>query len=89
MIRNENEYREAVQRLQEERKRHLAHEKELAKSGLSKAEIKRATDPLRSFHLQLKEEVATYSCFVADRSWANAAPIGRTSGRKRVTGLQG
>lgn len=60
MIRNDNEYKEAVQRLQDERERHSQHEKQLAKSGLSKAQIKRAMDPLRSFHLQLAEEVAAY-----------------------------
>lgn len=60
MIRNENEYKEAVQRLQEEKKRLADHQKQLANAGLGRAEIKRAMDPLRSFHLQLDEEVEAY-----------------------------
>lgn len=60
MIRNENEYREAVQRLREEKKRLDAHRATLATTGLSKPEIKRAMDPLRSFHMQLEEEVEAY-----------------------------
>ena len=60
MIRNEAEYKEAVQRLEEERKRLSDHRAALAKTGLSKSEIKRAMDPLRSFHLQLQEEVEAY-----------------------------
>jgi ribosome-binding protein aMBF1 (putative translation factor) len=60
MIRNEAEYKEAAQRLEDERKRLSDHRVALAKAGLSKTEIKRAMDPLRSFHLQLEEEVAAY-----------------------------
>jgi DNA-binding XRE family transcriptional regulator len=60
MIRNEAEYKEAVQRLTDERTRLEAHRLALAKAGLNKAEIKRAMDPLRSFHLQLEEEVEAY-----------------------------
>jgi DNA-binding XRE family transcriptional regulator len=60
MIRNEAEYKEAVQRLTDERTRLDAHRVALGKAGLSKAEIKRAMDPLRSFHLQLEEEVEAY-----------------------------
>jgi ribosome-binding protein aMBF1 (putative translation factor) len=60
MIRNENEYREAVDRLTEEKKRIHAQRTELKKMGLTVAEIKRALDPIRSFHLQLAEEVQSY-----------------------------
>ncbi len=60
MIRNEAEYKEAAQRLEDERKRLSDHRVALTKAGLSKTEIKRAMDPLRSFHLQLEEEVAAY-----------------------------
>ena len=60
MIRNETEYQEAVKRLKEERTRHEAHEVELARVGLKADEIKRAMDPLRSFSLQLEEEVEAY-----------------------------
>ncbi len=52
MIRNENEYREAVARLAEEKKRIDAQQAELRKMELSAEEIKRALDPIRSFHLQ-------------------------------------
>jgi len=60
MIRNEGEYKEAVHRLGEERKRLASQRAALAKAGLSKTEIKRAMDPFRSFHLQLAEEVEAY-----------------------------
>jgi hypothetical protein len=60
MIRNEAEYQEAVKRLKDERARYEAHETELARMGLKAEEIKRAMDPLRSFSLQLDEEVEAY-----------------------------
>ena len=60
MIRNEREYREAVERLQQETQRLMQHEAHLRKQGLSPAQRKKAIEPLRSFHLQLAEEVATY-----------------------------
>ena len=60
MIRNEVEYQEAVKRLKEERARYDAHERELVRMGLKPDEVKRAMDPLRSFDLQLEEEVDTY-----------------------------
>jgi len=60
MIRNEAEYQEAVRRLQEEKGRLADHEGRLKSTGLSQDELKRALDPLRSFHLQLAEEVESY-----------------------------
>lgn len=60
MIRNETEYKEAVERLAAEDTRLKAHRGELKGMDLSQAEIKRAMDPLRSFHEQLKEEVESY-----------------------------
>jgi DNA-directed RNA polymerase specialized sigma subunit len=60
VIRNENEYKEAIQRLRDEKKRLDAHRATLAATGLSKTEIKRAMNPLRSFHMQLEEEVEAY-----------------------------
>jgi DNA-binding XRE family transcriptional regulator len=60
MIRNEAEYQEAVKRLKEEQARHKAHAAELTRMGLKRKEIKRAMDPLRSFSLQLEEEVEAY-----------------------------
>jgi ribosome-binding protein aMBF1 (putative translation factor) len=60
MIRNETEYREAVKRIGEERQRLAAEEKKLGDMDLSREEIKRAIDPMRSFHEQLREEVESY-----------------------------
>jgi len=60
MIRNEAEYQEAVLRLAEEQKRLKAQRAKLDELDLSKEEIKRVLDPIRSFHEQLKEEVASY-----------------------------
>lgn len=60
MIRNEQEYNEASERLEAERARLEQHRQHLAKSGLSKTEVKRAMEPLISFHEQLREEVEHY-----------------------------
>ena len=60
MIRNETEYQAAVARLTEERKRISEQEKRLAEMKLSSAEVKRAIEPMLSFHLQLEEEVEGY-----------------------------
>jgi ribosome-binding protein aMBF1 (putative translation factor) len=60
VIRNETEYQEAVRRLQEEQQRLAEHEASLRTMGLQASEIKRAMDPLWSFHLQLAEEVESY-----------------------------
>lgn len=60
MIRNETEYQEAVRRLAEEKERFGAHRRRLEEAGLKADELKRALDPLRSFHLQLEEEVESY-----------------------------
>jgi len=60
MIRNENEYREAVRRLREERERLAEHRLRLEETGLAADAVKRALDPFRSFHEQLAEEVESY-----------------------------
>ena len=60
MIRNETEYQEASARLADERNRLADHKARLQQAGLSEEEIKRAVDPMESFHLQLKEEVESY-----------------------------
>jgi DNA-binding Xre family transcriptional regulator len=60
MIRNETEYHEAVRRLGDEAKRLADHEARLKGMNLGAAEVKRALDPLRSFHMQLAEEVESY-----------------------------
>lgn len=60
MIRNEAEYKEAVKRVGEEKRRLEEQRKSLEGMGLSADQVKRAIDPIRSFHLQLKEEVDSY-----------------------------
>lgn len=60
MIRNEAEYQEAVQRIAEEQKRLKEQRAKLNELDLSQEEIKRVLDPMKSFHEQLKEEVASY-----------------------------
>lgn len=60
MIRNEAEYKEAVKRVNEEKRRLDEQRKRLEEMGLGPQDVKRAIDPIRSFHLQLEEEVASY-----------------------------
>ncbi len=60
MIRNETEYKEAVKRITDEQSRLKEQRAKLAETDLSKEEIKRVLDPLRSFHEQLREEVESY-----------------------------
>ena len=60
MIRNESEYQEALRRQQEEQERLSQHQARLEGLGLRSEELKRALDPLRSFHLQLEEEIQSY-----------------------------
>lgn len=60
MIRNESEYQEACERLAKEKDRLAEHKARLRASGLAPDELKRVLDPLRSFHLQLDEEVSSY-----------------------------
>lgn len=60
MIRNEAEYRQAIARLDDERKRLAEHRARLDEAGLSSDEIKRVIEPVESFHLQLREEVESY-----------------------------
>jgi ribosome-binding protein aMBF1 (putative translation factor) len=60
MIRNEAEYQEAATRLADERNRLGEHRSRLREAGLNEEEIKRVTDPIESFRLQLQEEVESY-----------------------------
>jgi len=60
MIHNEKEYREAVGRLAEESIRLVEYRARLRERGLATDEIKRVVDPMKSFHLQLKEAVESY-----------------------------
>jgi hypothetical protein len=60
MIRNQEEYQEASQRLAQESLRLGEHRVRLKEAGLGDEEIKRVVDPIESFHLQLQEEVEAY-----------------------------
>jgi len=60
MIRGEHEYREAVRRIGEEAQRLKEQEEKLMEMGLGRDEVKRAMDPMMSFHQQLREEVESY-----------------------------
>jgi hypothetical protein len=66
MMRNEAEYQEASGRLTEQRNRLADRRARLREAGLSDEEIKRVTDPMESFHLQLEEEVESYEENAAD-----------------------
>ena len=60
MIRNDKEFNEATLRIGQEKERLAKQEAELKGMGLKPVEIKRALDPMRSFHQQLEEEVQGY-----------------------------
>jgi DNA-binding XRE family transcriptional regulator len=61
VIRSESEYREAVTRIREEQDRITAYESHLREQEkLPEEAIKLALAPIRSFHLQLAEEVQSY-----------------------------
>ena len=60
MIRTENEYKDAVRRLGEQDERLKQQATQLKQTKLSKEEIKRVLDPVRSFHEQIKEEIESY-----------------------------
>jgi len=60
MIHSEKEYKEAVERIRQEKQRLARQKAELKGMGLGPADIKRAMDPMLSFHQQLEEEVQSY-----------------------------
>jgi DNA-directed RNA polymerase specialized sigma subunit len=60
MIRNEREYKEAVRRIKQDKAIIQKQKKSLEKLQLSPEDIKRAQDPMLSFHRQLVEEVEWY-----------------------------
>jgi DNA-directed RNA polymerase specialized sigma subunit len=60
MIRNEREYKEALSRLEKDRRVLEAQRRALAESGLSEEEVERGLGPMLSFHAQLEEEVEWY-----------------------------
>jgi DNA-directed RNA polymerase specialized sigma subunit len=60
MIRTDTEYEQALTRLLDEKKRLSEHESAMKDAGLDASQLKRAMDPLRSFIMQLEEEVEAY-----------------------------
>ena len=60
MIRNDREYRQAVERIRQEKERLAEQQVELEGLDLDAEQIKRALDPMRSFHEQLEEEAHSY-----------------------------
>lgn len=60
MIRNENEYQEALSRLKQDKEVITQQKKQLEEMGLSSEQLKNVLDPMLSFHEQLKEEVEWY-----------------------------
>lgn len=60
MIRCDDEYRATSGHVAAAERRIREQEERLRSAGLAEAEIKRVIDPLRSFHLQLKEEIEDY-----------------------------
>jgi DNA-binding XRE family transcriptional regulator len=60
MIRNETEYQNAMQRIAEAEQVLREQGKKLAAEGLRADQIKRALDPGRVFHEQIKDEVESY-----------------------------
>jgi DNA-binding XRE family transcriptional regulator len=60
MIRNDREHQETLERLKSAKARFSEQQAHLEEMGLTPAELKRAMDPLRSFYLQMEEEVEEY-----------------------------
>ncbi len=60
MILNENEDKDAVRRLGEQEERLKQQAVQLKQTKLFKNAIKRVLDPVRSFHEQIKDEVASH-----------------------------
>jgi DNA-directed RNA polymerase specialized sigma subunit len=60
VIRSDKEYREAMGRIAQQEARLAAQKAQLKSMGLGAEEVKRALDPMRSFHEQLREEARTY-----------------------------
>lgn len=60
MIKNTTEYEISLDRLDGQNQRLADMQKKLAEDGLTPEEIKRATDPVKTFTLQIQEEVNAY-----------------------------
>ncbi len=82
MIRNENEYKEAVAHLDEERNRLAEHRARLKEAGLSDDEIKRVIDPMIGINVQRTE--ALVRAIVAENNISlkptNQSPYNRRKG---------
>jgi DNA-binding XRE family transcriptional regulator len=72
MIRTDAEYRDARQRLDEDRRVIDAQRSRLTEMGLASDEVARALEPSLSFHEQLMEEVEAYEAMRR----GDLAPIG-------------
>lgn len=60
MIRNETEYQEAVKRVEEEQGRFLQYAADWKAKGFKDQEVAKLMEPLKSFHMQLVEEIEYY-----------------------------
>ncbi|MFK7961395.1 MAG: helix-turn-helix domain-containing protein [Phycisphaerales bacterium] len=60
MIHNDQEYRIAVERMEQQESLLAEQERALREMGLDDEACIRALDPVRSFHAQLKEEIAEF-----------------------------
>ena len=60
MIRNDQEYRAALKRTEEDRQVAAKQRAALEAAGLAPDEVERAMQPLLSFHAQLAEEISWY-----------------------------
>jgi len=60
MIRTETEYHNSLQRIKQAERLLREQEQKLADEGLRPAQVKRALDPTRVFHEQIKSEVESY-----------------------------
>ena len=80
MIKTEKDYLEAKSRLDQEYKTLENHEKKMKAVGLTDEQISLAIDPLVSFTLQLKEEVAEYEKLKRGQfdPFVNLEGLGRT-----------
>ena len=80
MIRSEDEYQATHRRLAEAKKNLAVEEKRLSDSGFDEQHRKRLLDPMRSFMLQLEEEMITYERLKRGevRPLINLREMGRT-----------
>lgn len=60
MIKTENEYTQAKEKLDTEFKTIETHQAKMRKNGFTEEQVELASDPLISFSLQLKEEIEEY-----------------------------